>query len=563
MSEPTPARGAPREENSGWFNGTTIGIAMLVIAFVVSLIVSVRNTMRIERPSKPVIYIAHWQLEKGYREALQVIINDYNALHPETEIVQMGVTERVYSQWINTQLIAGTAPDLCEMGQSKVLTQDDYTVKYFVPLSNYITDRNPHNKGTELEALPWKETMLDGMRGGFREGLQEYYGVPTSLTSMRMFYNKRLVTAAVQKWNKDYPADPIADGPPESFERWMKQCDAIKAYAKVTDDRILPVVSCYGIQAIQWKLETPFTSRLADTLDLDLDGSVTPVETYIGYVQKKVSLDSPAVKAMFEAVKRVGDNMQSGFSAMDRQQAQFYFVNELAGFLWTGSWDANGTAVQAAAKGFEVGVFDFPLPAPNEPGGEFISGRPNEGMNGASVFGLFKGSRHQPQALDFLKYLSSQKANEKFNQLSQWPPLTIGAQPSKLMEPFAADMRGFSTRLDFNIGSRVSSEVNGTITNFLQGDDTYDAYKQAFEQIIVNPSRGGDWGWWFEFDKARSDARNKERTIAQQQLTELIAPAQFDARRYRRAVFQQVYRNNALEHRYLFRKYRGFEMPEF
>lgn len=553
----------PRDESSGIFNGTTIGITMLIVAFVASLVVAVRNTLRIERPAKPVIYIAHWQLEKGYREALDAIIKDYNELHPEVEVKQMGVTERVFSQWINTQLIAGTAPDICEMGHSKVLTQDEYTVKYFVPLSTYLTEPNPYNKGTDIEHLPWKETMLDGMKGGFREGLQEYFGIPTSLTSMRLFYNKRLVSNAVKMWNEANPNDPIADGPPKSFGHWMKQCDAIKAYANKVDDRILPIVSCYSIAGMQGKLEVPFTSYLADELDLDLDGQVTTIETYIGYLQKKVSLDTPAVKAMFETVKCVGDNMQSGFSAMDRQQAQYYFVNELAGYLWTGSWDANGTAVQAEAKGFEVGVFDFPLPAPDEPGGQYIRGRQNESMNGAGTYGIFKGSKHQKEAMDFLKYISAQKPNEKLNQISQWPPLTIGAKPSKLMEPFAADMRGFNTRLNFSIGSRVQTEINGKLINYYQGDDTFETLKKAFDKIIVDPARGGDWGWWFEFDKARSDSRNKERTLAQQQLLERIRPEDFDEKRYRRALFQQVYRNNAAEHQYLFKLYRGKEMPEF
>lgn len=553
----------PRDESTGWFNGTTIGVSMLIIAFLASLIVAVRNTMRIERPVKPVVYIAHWQLEKGYREALQMVIDDYNKLHPEIEVRQMGVTERVYAQWINTQLIAGTAPDICEMGQSKVFASDEYTVKYFIPLSEYLVQPNPYNKGTSLESLPWKETMLDGMKGGFKEGLQEYYGTPTSLTAMRLFYNKKLLSDAVSEWNGANPSAAIQDGPPTSFGHWMKQCEAIKAYAAKHNDQILPIVSCYQIAGMQGKLEVPFTSNLADQLDLDLDGTTTPVETYIGYIQKKISLESPEVKSMFETVKRVGDQMQSGFSAMDRQQAQFRFVNELAGFLWTGSWDANGTAVQAEAKGFDVGVFDFPLPAKGEPGGEYVRGRANETMSGAGVYGVFKGSRHQQQALDFLKYLTSQQPNQKLNEVSQWPPLTIGAKPSKLMEPFAADMRGFNTRLNFNIGSRVQTEINGKILNYYQGDDSYDAFKHAFEKIVVDPARGGDWGWWFEFDKARTDSRNKERTLGQQQALELIMPDQYDPARYRRALFQQVYRNNALDHRYNFKLFRGMEMPEF
>jgi raffinose/stachyose/melibiose transport system substrate-binding protein len=541
-----------RQGISQYINGARIGLVVLSLAFIVSLFISIRNTLRIERPAKPVIFIAHWQLEKGYREALQHVINEYNTLHPDTIIKQMGVTERVYAQWLNTQLISGTAPDLCEMGMASLITQDQYTVRYFLPLSSYITQPNHYNVGTDLENVPWKETLLDGMRGGFREGLQEYFGIPTTLTSMRIYYNKDLLKAATG-----------SDVPPTSFGDWMRQCEKIRTYGKEKGQPILPIVAAYKMDTVQPRFDPAFTSEMADTLDLDLNGDTSVSEAYVGYLTGKVSMDASPIRAVHETIRTMGTQMQKGFSAMDRQEAQYRFSNQLAGFLWSGSWDAGGVADQARRSGFTLGVFELPLPAPGEPNGAFVRGRANEGVYGAGNYAVFKGSKNADRALDFLKFLTCRRINQQLNQESAWPPLTLGAVPSDLMKPFAANPQGFSSKVAPLVGSRVASDVNSTLTNFYQGDAPYSAVVEKYKVSMEDKYSGAVWGLWFEFDAIRRDARNKERLIAQQQLLNLISPGSVDIKRYQRALLQQVSQNNGLYLKYLFKTYTGQALPEF
>lgn len=549
------------EEKTGPFGGNAVGIGFLVIAFVVSLVISVRNTWNVERPTKPVLRIAHWQLESGYRDALQAVIDDYKKLHPEIDVVQMPVTEQIYKQWINTQLISGTAPDMCELGQSDLLSKDEGTVRYFLPLSGEITKPNPYNKGTDLEQTPWKETLLDGMRGGFREGLQNYYGVPTTLTSMRLFYNKELLKSAADYYNSAQSKEVVRSDAPATFGQWMVQCKAIRAYATHTHQAILPITSCYGLTGVQEKLEPPFTADMAAKFDLDLDGTTSEMETYIAYLQGKFDLDTPALRAVYTTSRLAGDQMQQGFSGIDRQTAQFRFVNGQAGFLWTGSWDASGTVSQAQQKGFEVGIFKVPSPGPNDPNGDLVVGQAGETIGGAGVFGISKSSPNIPAAIDFLRYLSSRGVNEKFNRLAQWPPMTIGAEPSELMKPFTTDLRGLGSHLQLLFGTRVSQDVNTQLTNYYQGDDTYESFKKSYQTDIADPQRGGDWAWWFLYDTRATDARNSERLLAQTQTLDLIDPASADPARYRRALLQEVSKNNGQDYLYLFKKYRGFDMP--
>ena len=540
------------------FNAGIIGIVLLVIAFAVSVAVSVVNTVRIERPPKPIVLIAHWQLERGYGAALQQVIDDYNALHPETEIKQSGISERLYTQWLNTQLISGTAPDLCQIGQGSIASKDEYTVRYFLPLSGEIAKPNPYNKGNDLENKSWKESLTDGMKGGFREGLQEYYGVPTTMQALRVFYNKDLLKKVLGH-----------DNPPKTFGEWMQQCEAIGAYAAKIEDRKyrpLPVVSAYNLNLLQARYDPMFTSKFEPVADLDLNGDMTTLETYIAYKTGKVTLSDPEVKASFETLRLVGEQMQQGFSAMDRQEAQFRFVNGLAGFMYTGSWDASGIFSQAKEHGFEVGVINVPVVTLGDPNGQYSRGPSNEANSaggGIGVYGVNKTSPNAEVALDFLRYLTSRSGNEKFTQAAEWPPITIGAKPSELMANFKPSLEGYSSRLQFNYGSAVSTRFGGELINYWQGDITYDQFVAAYDKVINDPYQGGDWAWWFEFDERRRDVRNKERVLAQQAVMALIDPASASPERYNRALLQQVMRNNAEDYPYMFRKYRGKEMPQF
>lgn len=530
-----------------WF-----GLALLAIVFLVCLAASVRNTMTVERPKKAVVRIAHWQLERGYREALDVIIRDYEALRPDIHIEQVPLPDRVYAQSINMQLISNTAPDICEMGNSDLIARDNSTIRYFLPLSAHVVRQNPYNADTDLADVPWRDTVLDGMRSGFREGLADYYGVPTTLTSMRLYYNKTLLELATG-----------SDAPPATFGQWMTACEKVRQYAAARDSRIVPIVTCYDLSTLQQRYAVAFTAAMENQLYLDLNGDISQLKSYVGFCRDKVGPRSPQVRASYEIMRAVGEQMQQGFSAMDRQQAQYRFVNGLAVFMWTGSWDAGGTQSQAKDKGYDVGVFRPPLPAGEEHFAEYVATRSAESADGGGLYGIVKSSPQVSQAVDFLMYLTSRSVNEKFNRLAEWPPITIGARPSELMAPFIADPNGESARVQLAYGTRAGGDVSNEAVNYFQGDQSLDQFLTSFEATLRNPHCGGDWAWWNDVRERQIDVRGKERVLAQQQLIDLLDPATANPERYRRSLLQQVLRNNSLDSIYLFRQVRGQPMPAF
>jgi raffinose/stachyose/melibiose transport system substrate-binding protein len=541
-------------------NASLIGLLLLMVTIALSLVIVVRNIMAIERPTKTVIRLSHWQLEEGYRDALEHLIQKYEAMHPEIDIQQMPITEKVYSQWINTQLISGTAPDIVEMGQSNMIFKDEYTVKYFIPLGDEVVKPNPYNKGTNLEGVAWKETLVDGMRGGFRDNLQDYFMVPTSMIGMRLFVNTTLLEKATGSRQL-----------PQTFEQMMQVCEQVREYGRRTaGGKLIPIVSCYGLDNAGQTYLVPFTAKFEKQVDLDLDGIMSIHECYRSYVRGDVNFDTPAIRAYTEATKRIADQMQRGFSSMDRQQATFHFVNGNAAFLWSGSWDAKGTIGTATQNGYDVELMRWPLPAPGERYAEFIAGKQNEAASrGAGPYGVFRFTPNRQLALDFLRFLTSQEGNQEFNQRAGWPPVTIGATPSEIMAPFMPDPVGYTSSFNLKIGTRVQSELNAKMMLYYQGESGFEGEEgfgkvvKAYEDTLFNPRLGGDWACWKDFDQKWRDCRNQDRVLAREVVEELMDPAHYDPVRYKRTLLQQMRRNNGRDLQYLFETFRGQPMPMY
>ncbi|HLL89781.1 MAG TPA: extracellular solute-binding protein, partial [Tepidisphaeraceae bacterium] len=494
-------------------------------------------------------------------------------------IVQMPITERVYGQWVNTQLIGGSAPDLCESGMSKFATDDQYTVRYFLPLGAIGTRVNPYNAGTSLEGVPWRDTLLDGMRIGYKGALLDTYSVATTLVGNRTFVNKTLLREVTG-----------SDELPKTFGELLALKPKVDAYAAKVGQPIRTVTSCYNIDHFVNRYRVAMTAGLEKELDTNLDGSISWAETYEGFLRHQqaeaavakaesdgrplpadaqdpstvgVSFDSPQVKAYYEMMLAMASLMGEDHAAIDRQQGMFMFAQGRAVFLGTGSWDAQGLSKAMADKGWELGVIDFVTPGPGERWHDQLAGRAADvGMWGVP-FAVYKLSRHQDIAIDFLMYLTSQDVNERYTQRANWPPVTVGARPTPLMAPFVPNPIGYSSAVDFNIGSQVQTVLKGQEGLLYNRETTYEAMVAKVTDAIRNPAYGGDRAWSLEYDRASRDARNQERVLAVQAARALLEPeAAEDAMlKLRRGTLQHVRRNNGNESKKRFEDLRGFPLP--
>jgi ABC-type glycerol-3-phosphate transport system substrate-binding protein len=349
---------------------------------------------------------AHWNLHAGQREAYDRLIADYERLHPHVRVIQLSVPSRVWPAWQQTQLVGGTAPDIIQIGPNRGAT-DETIARHFLPLSAAVGSPNPYNADSPLANQLWKATFFDGLTSPwvFFPALQEIYGVPTQLMSLRLFYNATLLEAITGSRT-----------PPATLEDFAALHTATTAHAQRRGLVTLAGSGDYGT-FLTYRLVSTHTTDLRATLDrrhvLTPGGSTT----LAAFLRGDWSLDQPALTAALHAVQTMGEAMPPGFFQLKREDAALAFTQGRAVAMISGSWDY---LLLEQSCPFPLVVApvpdpaDDPRPPPNEAEGQLNA-----------IYALTRAGRHPQQALDFLRYLTSHAASARFAAETQNLPATI------------------------------------------------------------------------------------------------------------------------------------------
>jgi ABC-type glycerol-3-phosphate transport system substrate-binding protein len=305
MSNSTMLAAAPTPPppKKSWLSWNLVGLLLLAAAFMVSIVSLLRVRSEIFDPNIKVVRLLHWQLELGFRDALQQVIDDYNRMQearfakgeiPQlVKVVQLGVTEKVYGQFLNTHLIANTAPDICALGMASS-TWGSTKAQFFTQFGEVIDQPNPYNsrafddgEGLDPELrealpnIPWKSTFVEGMQSGWDGELQGYFGVPPLIfTGNRISVNLDMLKAATG-----------SERLPTTLGEFLAAADAIRAYAKSEGKDIIPVAGSRYSQEFWRSLAASFFFMHQDKLDRNLDGEVDELEGWTGIRKGVIALD--------------------------------------------------------------------------------------------------------------------------------------------------------------------------------------------------------------------------------------------------------------------------------
>ena len=408
-------------------------------------------------PGIEVIRFAHWQIEPGVREAFNAIAADYMALHPKVRVEQMDIPGRAWPQWLRTGLVGGTAPDLVEL--ASYLNPDDMLARYFTPITSYLEQPNPYNAGEPgLAGLSWRQSYtaelvpVEGVHY-FSTNLLEYYGAPSALVTVRMFYNRRLIREAIGE-----------DRPPRTYDEFVALCAALQRRADVTHEPVAPLAgSWFNVTQITDGLFSAASQRVALTLDISHDLEMSKVEGLINYARGRWSLTTPAIRTGLQTVEAFGRYLPPGWSQLNREDAMMQFLQGRAAMLATGTWDAGGILSQAD---FPVGAFKMPSFRRDDPKyGRWTLGPLSEANTFAAVpFGLTRTSRHPERAMDFLRFLTSRRSNEKFARISKWLPVIKGVPVPAVSESFRPVVEGYVGGVNIRY---FSGEANQVVLQYL------------------------------------------------------------------------------------------------
>jgi len=380
-------------------------------------------------PSVHHLTIGHWQLEDGYREGLDAVIAEYEKMKAEegikVKITQSTIPYRAYPQWFRTQTVAGDPADIIEAaGPSS-------HYRYFVPLSEYVTKPNPYNVGTPAEGIPWCDTFMDNMHGGFMRG--DYFYVATVMFVDRLFCNMDLIAAAtgVKK-------------PPETFLEWIDICRKVKEYGKREQRNITPIAVRgfdRGTLKSLWKYYfSQLNQEVVEELSITGGGVVEMQEEYLGVLSGKWKEMEPSLWAPAEILIELGQYFADGFTSIDLEMAKSQFFQGRVAFMIEGSY--NGLSL---IQNSPFTVETVPVPPIDEEGtpwSRHFDGGVSEAGQAVIWYGVTRKSKEKELAADFLQFWMSWEMNQLHCKLSAWTPIVRGAKYEGIMERFKPNLNG-------------------------------------------------------------------------------------------------------------------------
>lgn len=451
-----------------------IGLFLLLACFAVAIHRIATRPSAQPTDGTERIRFSHWQLEGGLREAFDQLSREYEALHPGVKIEQVAIPERTYAQWMRTQLVGETITEIVQLGFG---VDDEVLARFFTPLTDYVEQPNPYNAGTDLAGVPLRDTILDGMQGisCYSPNLLEYYGIPVSMFTVRMFYNRTL-------WETMLGDVP----PPANYEEFIAICERVRKLSEESSRKIIPIAgSKSNAPPLLNRLFASQVQRLNQTLDTQKSMRPSVQELGISLLSGGWTIDDPAFTSALEITREAAAYFQPGYSQLARDDASFYFLQGRALMIATGSWDSPSFRAQAD---FEIGVFSLPIPTTEHPRyGRQMLGVASEAETGTGLsFGIPKQTRNFDRALDFLHFLVSKSRNATFSRVSGWLPATVGVEPAEYVRPFLPVTDGYLDGFgpEFRMGGGNAARVLASSNNVLVSPT---GSVQAFKDTIREP----------------------------------------------------------------------------
>jgi raffinose/stachyose/melibiose transport system substrate-binding protein len=453
------------------------GLALFILAgaFIASAIqVGLRHfTHTAEvREGKRIIRIAHSIADRKVQKAFASVVDEYESLNPNVRVIVQAIPQRAYVQWLTTQCLGGTAPDLVQ-AENRYNLWATLAARYMTPVSPYLNSPNPYNKGTVLEGIPWRETYLDGMNGGYWPHLTEYYSIPVTIETARIFYNRDIFTAANG-----------SPQPPENIQDWFSICENIQRHAAEKNLTLYPIAGTREhMPFILQRYYDSFGNGIGDHYDTVYWQGRGPECTLFGLYTGTFSFNLPPIRDAFSLVRHLADYCQPGFVSSDISQARFLFLQEKCAMIFGGARDA---AIYLNAAEFDLGVFNIPMPHAADPKyGEYHNARrPTEASTSNIHFCLSQQSMYPESALDFMKFMTSRKGNEEFNQKVGWYPAIRHAKPLEVLKAFKPVVEGSGGRVPaFLIPPSVSLWFSQQFPRYLDDQITFEEFIDGLENI--------------------------------------------------------------------------------
>jgi raffinose/stachyose/melibiose transport system substrate-binding protein len=376
----------------------------------------------------------------------QDMANEYMAAHPNVTIEITILENEAFKTKLTTVMQGGTPPDIFQSwGGGTMNEQADAGL--LQDITSYL----------DADSGAWRNTFAPGALAVFAKDGKNY-GVPWDMGMVSWWYNKDLFTQA-----------GIAN-PPTTWTEFLADVKALKAA---------------GITPISLGEKDTWTGmHIWSYLATRICGQ----KGFLAAAGRTGSFADPCFVEAGQKLKELIDlqPFQDGFLGASHDDMQGTFGNGKAAMELSGQWAPGSEKGQSAdGKGVaNLGMFTFP-------GVEGGAGDPGDAMGGGNGFAI--GKNAPPEAIDFVKYLTAAKQQERVAASGGGIPVVKGGEvglteAGSLANPAMIEVqKGFAAAKYFQLyydqymPSAMGGIINDAVAKLYAGTATAEQVAQEIE----------------------------------------------------------------------------------
>ncbi|HVP21639.1 MAG TPA: extracellular solute-binding protein [Anaerolineaceae bacterium] len=370
----------------------------------------------------------------------QTMANEYMAAHPNVKINITVLENEAFKTKLTTVMQGGTPPDIFQSWGGGVMN-DQANAGLLLDITSYL----------DASGGAWRNTFAPGALAVYALNGKNY-GVPWDMGMVGWWYNKDLFAKA-----------NIAQ-PPTTWTELLADVKALKTA---------------GITPISLGEKDTWTGmHIWSYLATRICGK----DPFLAAANRTASFTAPC---FVDAGKKLKDLIalqpfQAGFLGASHDVMQGTFGNGKAAMELSGQWAPSTEAGQAADKKgvANLGFFSFPAV-------EGGAGALTDAMGGGNGFAL--GKNASPEAVDFVKYLTSVDQQKRVAEIAAGIPVVKGGEAGLKDPNMILVQKGFAAANYFQLyydqymPSAMGSIINDAVAGLFAGTKTPEQVAQAIE----------------------------------------------------------------------------------
>jgi raffinose/stachyose/melibiose transport system substrate-binding protein len=402
-----------------------------------------------EEPAAEKVTVTWWHISTQEDQAafLQSVADEFMAANPNVNIEITILENEAFKAKMTTVMQSGEPPDLFQSWGGGVMNE-------------YVEAGMMKDITEDMKKDGWADSVAPGALGVYSyQG--KNYGVPHDMGMVGMWYNKALFKEAG------------IDAPPTT---WTELLDDVQ---KLKDAGITPITVGEGDKwpGHFWWVYLAVRIGGQEAFDAAASGSGS-------------FADPPFVQAGEKLQELMAlEPFPDGYLGLNYGEAAGIFGNKEAAMQLMGQWDPNvqkDNSADGVGVGEDLGWFPFPAV-------EGGAGAPTDALGGGNGWGVGKDA--EPEAIEFLRHLTSPEVNCKQAEMGMSLPVTEGSGECvkdpllKIVQEEAGKAEYFQLYYDQALPPAVGATVNDAVQELFAGTKTPEEVGQAIQDSYVQETQ--------------------------------------------------------------------------